>query len=404
VVTGRIWALRDLTERRRLEEQVQQTRRLESLGLLVGGIAHDFNNLLVAIMGNADLAETMLEPAHPAHDHVEEVLRASQRAADLCQQMLAYAGKGRSTVGPVDLNDVVAEMAELMGVSLAPATALTLDLAPRLPAVDGDVVQIRQVVLNLLTNAADAIGGKPGRLDVATFQTDAGPVASPWGPDAVVDARRGQGPWVGLRVVDTGPGMDEATRQRIFDPFFSTKARGRGLGLAAVLGIIRGHQGALSLETASGRGTEIRVLFPHVAAGACSSAIPTPALEDTTSMVRGTVLVVDDEETVREVAVLMLEVLGMNTIEARDGIEALERYRENPDGIDLVLLDLTMPRMGGAETATALREMDPTLPIVLSTGYMDAAGPLAGRADLPVLKKPYRRDQLYRRIRELLSP
>ncbi len=399
-VSGRIWALRDLTERRRLEEQVQQTKRLESLGLLAGGIAHDFNNLLVAIMGNADLAETVLEAEHPARDHVEEVLRASQRAADLCQQMLAYAGKGRSTVEPVDLNEVVQEMTELMEVSLPPTAELTLRLAPRLPAVRGDVVQLRQVVLNLLTNAADAVGGRRGWIEIATFHTEADPVRE---KDAVVDARPETGPWAGIRVADTGVGMDEETRQRIFDPFFSTKARGRGLGLAAVLGIVRGHKGALTLRTTKGRGSEIQVLLPALPEHERASvSAPQFDLVESGEM-SGTVLVVDDEETVREVAETMLQVLGMEVILARDGLEALERYQENPTGIDLVLMDLTMPRMGGAEAAQALRALDPGLPIILSTGYLDAAGPLAERDDLPLLKKPYRREQLYRRVRELLA-
>lgn len=399
-VSGRIWALRDLTERRRLEQQVQQTKRLESLGLLAGGIAHDFNNLLVAIMGNADLAETVLEANHPARDHVEEVLRASQRAADLCQQMLAYAGKGRSTVEPVDLNEVVQEMAELMEVSLPPTAELTLRLAPALPAVKGDVVQLRQVVLNLLTNAADAVGGRRGWIEIVTFRSEADPAGD---AEAVVDARPGNGPWVGIRVADTGVGMDDETRQRIFDPFFSTKARGRGLGLAAVLGIVRGHQGALTLRTTEGRGSEIQVLLPALPIDQ-RAVQPTPEYaRGQTAIMGGRVLVVDDEESVREVAEAMLQVLGVEVVLARDGLEAIERYEEDPGGIDLVLMDLTMPRMGGAEASQALRALDPGLPIILSTGYLDAAGPLAQRDDLPLLKKPYRREQLYRMVRELLA-
>ncbi|NNK62181.1 MAG: response regulator [Gemmatimonadetes bacterium] len=397
-ISGRIWALRDLTERRRLEEQVQQNRRLESLGLLAGGIAHDFNNLLVAIMGNADLAEAALEGRHPARDHVDEVLRASQRAADLCQQMLAYAGKGRSAVEPVDLNDVVQEMTELMEVSLPPTAELTLRLSPDLKAVNGDVVQLRQVVLNLLTNAADAVGRRRGWIEVATFEATGNPVRE---QDAVVDERSGLGPWVGVRVADTGVGMDEETRQRIFDPFFSTKARGRGLGLAAVLGIVRGHQGALTLRTTAGRGSEIQVLLPALPAHMRPAAAPLLDLGRIGTL-EGTVLVVDDEDTVREVAETMLEAMGLQVVGARDGVEALEHFDEDPDAIDLVLMDLTMPRMGGVAAAQALRERRPDLPILLSTGYLDAAGPLADRAELPLLKKPYRRDQLYHRVIELL--
>lgn len=398
-VSGRIWALRDLTERRRLEEQVQQTRRLESLGLLAGGIAHDFNNLLVAIMGNADLAESALDPQHAAYDHVEEVLRASQRAADLCQQMLAYAGKGRSTVEPVDLNEVVQEMTDLMKVSLPPTAELALRLTPDLPAVNGDVVQLRQVVLNLLTNAADAVGSRRGWIEIATFRSEADPVRD---QDAVVDARSGGGPWVGVRVADTGRGMDEDTRQRIFEPFFSTKARGRGLGLAAVLGIVRGHGGALTLRTTEGRGSELQVVMPALPTYLRAADSESGVDLDDRSAVQGRVLVVDDEDTVREVAQTMLEVIGLEVVLARDGLEAVELLEQDPAAIDLVLMDLTMPRMGGAEASEVMREMRSDLPIILSTGYLDAAGEVADRADLPVLKKPYRRDQLYRRVRALL--
>jgi CheY-like chemotaxis protein len=261
------------------------------------------------------------------------------------------------------------------------------------------VVQLRQVVLNLLTNAADAVGRRRGWIEVATFAATGDPVRE---QDAVVDARSGPGPWVGVRVADTGVGMDEETRQRIFDPFFSTKARGRGLGLAAVLGIVRGHQGALTLRTTAGRGSEIQVLLPALPAHLKpATAAPAPALERVGAL-QGTVLVVDDEDTVREVAETMLEGMGLEVVGARDGVEALERFDENPDAVDLVLMDLTMPRMGGVAAAQALRERRPDLPILLSTGYLDAAGPVADRADLPLLKKPYRRDQLYRCVLELL--
>jgi len=255
-------------------------------------------------------------------------------------------------------------------------------------------------VLNLLTNAADAVGGRRGWIEIATFRTETDPVHE---KDAVVDARLGTGPWAGIRVADTGIGMNEETRQRIFDPFFSTKARGRGLGLAAVLGIVRGHKGALTLRTTEGRGSEIQVLLPALPAHERPST-SVPRFDHTAGgAVHGTVMVVDDEDTVREVAETMLQVLGMDVVLARDGLEALERFQENPTGIDLVLMDLTMPRMGGAEAAQALRALDPELPIILSTGYLDAAGPLAERGDLPLLKKPYRREQLYRRVRELLA-
>jgi signal transduction histidine kinase/integral membrane sensor domain MASE1/CheY-like chemotaxis protein len=410
LVTGRIWSFRDLTERRRaeeerqrLEQQVQHAQKLESLGVLAGGIAHDFNNLLVAIMGNADLAAGALDPGHPAHDLVDEVIRASQRAGDLCQQMLAYAGKGRVAVGAVDLNEVVQEMGELLGVSISKGADLRLELEPGLPPVQADVVQLRQVVLNLLTNASDALARGRGEIRMCTYRT--GPET--FDPAAsVLDGRPIGRVLVALEVADTGEGMDDATRARIFDPFFSTKAQGRGLGLAAVLGIVRGHRGTLELWSEPGKGTRMRILLPamHHPAGVAARpepgyGVPGPEAQP----FGGTVLVVDDEASVREVAGRMLRRAGLEVVEAVDGLDAVARYRERPGGIDVVLLDLTMPRMGGAEAAVELRRVDPDVRIVLSTGYSDQAATAAGAGSLPLLRKPYRREELMARIRQALE-
>jgi signal transduction histidine kinase/CheY-like chemotaxis protein len=409
-VTGRIWSFRDLTERRRaederqrLEQQVQHAQKLESLGVLAGGIAHDFNNLLVAIMGNADLAEAALEPGHPACDPVAEVIRASQRAADLCQQMLAYAGKGRVAVGPVDLNDVVQEMGELLGVSISKGALLQTELSPGLPRVRGDVVQLRQVVLNLLTNASDALASGEGEIRMATYAADPTTFDE---SASVLDERPVAPRLVALDVTDSGEGMDEGTRTRIFEPFFSTKARGRGLGLAAVLGIVRGHRGTLELWSRPGSGTRVRILLPGLDPRAPSEVAPPPeplipALPE--GRLSGTVLVVDDEESVRKVASRMLRQSGLEVIEAADGREGLERFRDAAGRVDVVLLDLTMPRMGGAEAARELRLLDPDVRIVLSTGYSDMAASAAGAGGLPVLRKPYRRGALLARIREVLD-
>ncbi len=410
LVTGRIWSFRDLTERRRaederqrLEQQVQHAQKLESLGVLAGGIAHDFNNLLVAIMGNADLAAGALDENHPANDLVEEVIRASQRAGDLCQQMLAYAGKGRVAVGPVDLNEVVQEMSELIGVSISKGATLRLDLAQGLAPIRADVVQLRQVVLNLLTNASDALARGQGEIRMSTYRASAD-VFDPTA--AVLDERPESGVLIALEVEDTGEGMDEATRARIFDPFFSTKAQGRGLGLAAVLGIVRGHRGTLELWSEPGRGTRMRLLFPAVTSRPVTVEAPTPdrgSIDVSYGPLAGTVLVVDDEPSVRDVAVQMLRRSGVEVLEAADGLEAVEIYTAQARDIDVVLLDLTMPRMDGAEAAALLRDFDPDVRIVLSTGYSDQAATAAGLEGLPMLRKPYLRLELLDRIREALE-
>ncbi|HEY5939623.1 MAG TPA: response regulator [Gemmatimonadales bacterium] len=354
------------------EAQSRHVQKLESIGVLAGGIAHDFNNLLHVVLGNADIALSNLSKGSPAREPIEEVVRATLRAADLTRQLLAYSGKGAFVVRHLDLSTEVREMATLLRTAISKQATLAWELSPTLPAVSADPTQVRQIVMNLITNASDALGETGGTITLRTGvarlkDLDAQHFGVPLeGEDP---PEPGTGPFVYLEVGDTGGGMAPDTLGRIFDPFFSTKFTGRGLGLAAVMGIVRSHHGLIRVRTAPGEGTAFRVLFPSVAGTARKPAKAT--LERSDWQGSGTILVVDDEEGVREVAERILQEIGFQTIAAPDGRRALEIMEELGDSVTAVLLDLSMPRMGGAETFRRLRAKRPELPILMMSGYTE---------------------------------
>lgn len=388
-------------ERRRLDHQMQQTQKLESLGILAGGIAHDFNNLLVAILGNAGLALLELPPESPARQTVQAIETAAQRAADLTRQMLAYSGKGKFVIEPLNLSRVVEEMAHLLEVSVSKRAVLKYHFAPNLPFIEADATQVRQVIMNLITNASDAIGDRSGVISISTGMQYAD---RDYLRESYLDADLPEGDYVYIEVADTGQGMDEATRARIFDPFFTTKFTGRGLGLAAVLGIIRGHRAAIKLYSEPGRGTTFKVLFP--AALPASSRPPEPQLPPASEAVpapRGIVLVVDDDETVRTVTRRILERSGFTVLLAADGVEALKVHRATP-GVALVILDMTMPHMDGEECFRELRHLDPTVRVLLTSGYneQDATERFVGKGLAGFIQKPYRPADLLSKVEEVL--
>jgi signal transduction histidine kinase/CheY-like chemotaxis protein len=393
--------LRDETALRRSEEAVHHAQKLESLGVLAGGIAHDFNNLLLVMLANAGLAREALPPGSRAADHLADVERAAERAADLTGQLLAYAGKGRLEVAELDSSRLAREVIELVGVSISKRIELRCRLAEGLPAVTGDASQLRQVVMNLVLNAADAIGDRGGEIAVESELVELG--------ESERDGWFGQEAWrggrfVALRVSDTGGGMTEDVRQHIFEPFFTTKATGRGLGLAATLGIVRSHGGWLHVGNRPGLGSTFSVLLP---AGDRAAAAPPPPESPATPAWRSdaTVLVVDDEPSVAKVAARTLASVGMRVLVARDGAEALALHREHRGEIGLVLLDLNMPGLPGDEVYRALRRESPALPILLSSGYPEekALARIEAGEALAFLQKPYRTEGLRRRVRELLE-
>ncbi|HEX7088379.1 MAG TPA: response regulator [Vicinamibacterales bacterium] len=380
-----IRSARLLEQQRRAEEQMRNAQKLESLGVLAGGIAHDFNNLLVGVLGNAGLALLELPEDSPARQAIRDIEISAQRAAELTRQMLAYSGRGTFRVEPVDLSALVEEMSQLLRRVITKQAHLSLRLDRNLPAVVADATQLRQVVMNLITNASDALEERPGtiRLETGVVHADRRMLASMYLNEELPEGR-----YVWLEVSDTGIGMDADTAARLFDPFFTTKFTGRGLGLAAVLGIVRGHRGAISLQSTPGLGTTFRVLLPAAEGVAVKPGTPPAA---TLARGAGRVLLVDDEEAVRGIARRVLERGGFDVVEAENGEEALARFREQPDAVTAVVLDLTMPGLGGEATFHALRCARPDLPIVLSSGYAQDGDAFDNVA---FLAKPYRPAEL----------
>jgi len=380
---------------RETEERLRETAKLESLGVLAGGIAHDFNNLLVGIMGNASLALEVIAPDSSAHAMLDGVVKAGERAAMLTRQMLAYSGKGRFVIEPVDISALVVEMSPLLQSSIPRTVALGTDLDPALPPVEADSAQLQQVFMNLVINGAEACGDKSGVVSIRTAA------------QYVHEGRSGgfglphveQGEYVALEVSDTGSGMDEETRSRIFDPFFTTKFTGRGLGLSAVLGIVRAHQGAIDVWSESGRGTTFRVLFPAAERGWAIDADQKSELS--ASYGSGTVLIIDDEQMVRDMGRMTLERFGYRVFDAENGRNGAELFRRSAGSIDLIILDLTMPVMSGEDTLAELRRVRPDIAIILSSGFSETEARLRFQGcDLAgFLQKPYTALQLAEIVR-----
>jgi len=358
---------RDVTERKRFNERLQQTQKLESLGVLAGGIAHDFNNLLTGIMGNASIVLEDLPSESQLRENLEAVLHASERAAALTRQLLAYAGKGRFIIEPLDLSALVGEITSLLKTSISRTVELRLELQDDLPSIEGDAAQIQQLIMNLVINAAEAV--EEGKTETVLIIAKAEVVDQSYIDQMVTSNGVAPGRYVTLEVRDAGCGMDPLTLSRIFDPFFTTKFTGRGLGLAAVLGIVRGHKAALQVESVPGKGSSFKVLFP-VSEGQVISVEHTG--QDVSLAGFETILVIDDEVAVRQAAKSILESYGYRVVVAANGKEGLDLFQPLGDEFDAVLLDMTMPVMSGEETLVRLKGIRANIPIVLSSGYNEA--------------------------------
>ncbi|MDX1392789.1 MAG: MASE1 domain-containing protein [Gemmatimonadota bacterium] len=384
-------------EQERLERRVRRSEKLESLGALAGGIAHDFNNLLVAIMGNVDLILMDTDPSDPTYDALDQSVRASERATELCRQLLAYAGQGPYERSVVDLSSVVSEITSLLRVTVPKGTVLNYDLAPEDLPVMADTGQLRRVILNLFANAGDALGVRRGQITVRTY---AALDANWYRERGVFYLDPPEGPVAVLEVEDTGEGIAADNLERIFDPVFTTRGAGRGLGLASVLGIVRGHGGALNVRSELGAGTVFTLIFPLE--DAPIDTVPTPPIPDLERRT-GAVLVVDDEPSVRRAAVALVRRLGYQVVEASDGHAALEAVAEHGDVLTCILLDITMPGMSGVEVLREIRQSGRDIPVLLSSGYvLSPIEVLAEYGPARFLPKPYTLSGLEDAIDELL--
>jgi len=385
----------DISERKRAEgertamqRRVEHAQRLESLGVLAGGIAHDFNNILTVIMGNASLAESKdVTSIGEVREHLANIVKSSETAAQLCRQMLTYAGKGQLVVELLELSSVVAEVTALLRVSINRSVELHYNFAGELPLIAGDKSQLQQVVMNMVINASDSIGEEPGVVALSTGVMDAD---ASYLAGAAVGKGLPAGRYVYLQVADSGCGMGEETMALIFEPFFTTKFTGRGLGMSAVLGIVRGHKGAIKVCSEQGKGTTLRLLFP-VIEGEGGARVSLPEQADTLWRATGTVLVVDDEPAVLSTAIMMLSRLGFETLTASDGQDGIDVFRQHQHEIVAVLLDMTMPGLDGAACFRELRRIDADVAIVLMSGYSEreVTRGFAGQGLAGFIQKPF---------------
>ena len=388
----------DLSERMRLEEQFRQAQKMEAIGVLAGGIAHDFNNLLTSVLGYANLAVTEVADDSPVREMLGEIETAAQRGAELTHQMLAYAGRGDFVRQVLRLDSVVKEMSSLLRTVVSRKAVFQLDLHPA--TIRGDATQIRQVVMNLMTNASDALGGEEGTvtLRTGTRQIDATESFAFQGEPLQ------QGETAYVEVIDTGCGMSADTIEKIFDPFFTTKFAGRGLGLAAVQGIVRSQGGALRVVSAPGQGSTIEVVLPAVSEAPDEQESHDAA--DTRPTGTGTVLVVEDEADVRAFVVRVLEEVGFHVLAAADGVQGVDLFGAHRDEIRAVVLDRTMPRMDGWEVARQIHGLQAQVPIIMMSGYSQPAGPAEADAHLLTgfIQKPFRAHELATLVCRIASP
>jgi signal transduction histidine kinase len=373
------------SERRQLEGRLLRAQKLESLGLIAGGVAHDFNNMLATIMGNASMSLEALNREHPSWRPVNDVLVASRRASELTQQMLAYCGRASVHIEPLDLSATVREIGSLLRTTISKKIELTFRLADDLPSINADPGQVQQVVMNLVINASDAIGEQHGEIVVSTATAD----------------NAGIGSAVCFEVRDTGCGMSEEIKAHLFDPFFSTKAEGRGLGLSAVLGIVRNHGGALTVDSEAGAGTTFRVLFP--AGGPPVNRKPVKVRSELTGS--ETILVADDDDSIRRMTRAALERFGYKVILATNGAEAVQAFRQHRAEISAVLLDWAMPVMNGDEALARILAEDPDAQVVMSSGYAETEtlGRVGGNPLAAFIQKPYTTSQLAEKLREAIA-
>jgi len=409
-INGVIATARSVEERKteedkriEMERQLLHTQKLESLGVLAGGIAHDFNNLLMAIMGYAELCSYEISAGSMASSHMNEILKASQRAAELCQQLLAYTGKGRFIIERINVDDVIRDMIPLLETCISKKANIALNLEANLPEMEADASQIRQIIMNLIINASEAIGDRNGLISISARKVSGGEIPS---ESVFFSTVNPKSEYINLEISDNGCGMNQDTLSKIFEPFFTTKFTGRGLGMAAVQGIVKGHCGAILIQSEPEVGTVFNLYFPASLSGLASiSGSDQEMEEDETGIPRGKILLVDDEEIIRKVGTGMLEKLGFQVLTAQDGQEALSVYRGSKDEIACIILDLTMPVMDGEEAYNEFLKIDPDVRVIVASGYSETeiSSMFSGKGLVRFIQKPFKVDALKRIIHRALE-
>lgn len=403
--SGYLVILRDITERKRTREALLRTQHMESIGLLAGGVAHDFNNLLTSIMTRHTLALAQLDAQTPAYEQIRKAALSTERAADLTRQLLAYAGKGRFQVEAVDLNQIIHENGALLETAVPKNVELRLCMTPDLPTVKADRGQIHQIVMNLVLNAVEAIGMAQGEIEIHTGLCHLDGVSA---RQLLWKEEPRPGDYAFIEVRDTGVGIPPPLVDRIFDPFFTTKPTGRGLGLSALQGIIHGHGGAVRVQSEVGLGTTFCVVFPIPANTDQLLSQPESAAHSILAaegQLYATVLVVDDEQSILDALLDILQDVGLHVLTASNGRQGIECFANHHASIDLVLLDLQMPVMSGAETFHALRAIDPNVRVLLSSGYSQSelSSSLDGKIQTAFIQKPYEPRKLVAKMRLMLQ-
>jgi len=391
----------DISQRRLLETQLRQAQQMESIGRLAAGIAHDFNNLLAAVLGHASFMQLHLTKDSPLQPSLDSITKASTRAAELCKQMLAYAGQGSYSVEQIDANVLIADTVSLVRISISKKIALNLNRCLETAIIKADVAQIRQVLMNLVLNAAEAIGEEAGSITIRTSrlrltETDLA--------DAILHPKSDATDYVQIEVIDTGCGMSKETQEKIFEPFFTTKFTGRGLGLSAVLGIVKVHNGLLKISSEVGQGTTFKILLPLIEGAEIAPPSETPPSGNGLWRGSGTVLLVDDEASVLESTGNLLTALGFRVLLAENGEQGLNTFTTHVKDIVAVILDLTMPRLSGGEVFEQIRKMSPHLPVLLSSGYNEenTMERFVGKGLAGFLQKPFSINDLSTKLQECL--
>jgi PAS domain S-box-containing protein len=387
-------------ERMKMDEQLRQAQKLESIGVLAGGIAHDFNNMLMVIIGNTELALMDIPEKSPVVPRLNNINMVAMSAANLCKQMLAYSGKGFFQMAPLNLTGMINEMEQMLKTSISKKAKLDLHLDDEMPLIKADMSQIQQIIMNLVINASEAIGEKPGTITIKTGQKQCSAeyLKTFHLSDEIVE-----GLYVCMEISDTGCGMEKETLGKIFDPFFTTKFTGRGLGLAAVLGIVRSHKGAIRINSEPGKGSTFKILFPAIEFSPVKKEAEIKQGKDWHGS--GTILLVDDDDQIRNVCKRILERIGFEVITAEDGKDGIDVFSKNRDKIRCVILDLTMPRMDGKEAYSELMLIDPDVKVIISSGYneIEVMNSFKGKGLAGFIQKPYQLENMKDELKKVLG-